>query len=1240
MHVLRALGLAALIALLTWGGIEVNGGVRASALVESLKSASTVDVSPVIKQLSGYRRWANPRLVRLLGESEKSSRDHLHASLALLPVADGQVEYLFQRLQDATADEVPVLRDALKIHQSTLTPKLWTVLDSAKPGDISLLPAASALASYAPDDARWEAVGGKVAEALVSVNSLLLRPWFEALRPVRGKLTAPLATIFRDKNRSESDREQVTDILTDYASDDPDRIADLLMVSDSKAYLSLFLVAEKSAEQVLPVFQAELAKKATYSWNDPPLNPSWMKPDAALVSRIESAEGLLSERFAFCQTMAMDEFLTTAEALRKSGYRPVRFRPHADGQQVRVAAVWTRDGRNWRMGSGLSPEQVRQDDEKNRSAKFLPVDVAGYVETPAEGKSADRYAALWVQKVGDDDARLYVGATADEEGKVHERLKDEKLTTPRTLHGLRGSDGRKSYSGVWGVPPSTGITGQVDRDQFEGNFEQNQARLSDQTLVDVAVSAAGAPQTVRERARKAIDDADETLKAKPDDPDARLSRARANLRLGANQKALDDLNTVIGKDKENVDALRYRAIALARLGKRDDALADLAKFQKKEAPEERSKLSLATVVAAELGEGADKAIESLDAALQKQPQEAELRYDAAGALALASKAISRTDKEKGRKLADRALGLLREALNNHEADFSRMDDDPNLDPVRDDPSFAEVMKAGHPDRRYAAVWTSDPSFEATPIYGLDPEAHLAMGRELIAQGYRPVSCSVSRTTPEGTPLTASLWQRPVVKEEVKDQLAGRQAKAAVALVRLGKADEIWPLLKHSADPRLRSFILNWLAPFGADPRTLVAELDRIDANNVGRGSPDPAQSTDRRSPASGVATDSGRPSVPGRAGSGDPRPTNAMDAVLFHPETSTRRALILALGTYGTDRLSPGERKPLIGKLLDLYRNDPDAGVHGAAEWTLRKWENEEKENEEKLKGIDAELSKLKDHGERRWFVSSLGLTFTVIDGPVELLMGSPATEPDRESDETPHQVVIPRRFAIAAKEISVEQYQRFMKDSSTAQEHQISPSRYSPDPKGPMNNPSWYDAAAFCNWLSAQEGLPADQWCYLRTKNGIYAAGMTIPADVLRRKGYRLPTEAEWEYACRSGTITSRYHGLSVELLARYAWYQANSRERAWSCGSLLPNELGLFDTLGSVYEWVQDEYQAYKPGRAQAIYDIIRNVSHINESDRLLRGGAFLYPAVVVRSAVRYRGTPSYRDAYSGFRLARTYP
>ena len=302
-----------------------------------------------------------------------------------------------------------------------------------------------------------------------------------------------------------------------------------------------------------------------------------------------------------------------------------------------------------------------------------------------------------------------------------------------------------------------------------------------------------------------------------------------------------------------------------------------------------------------------------------------------------------------------------------------------------------------------------------------------------------------------------------------------------------------------------------------------------------------------------------------------------MDAILFHPVTSQRRALILALGTYGTDGLSPGEREPLIGKLLDLYRNDPDSGIHGAAEWTLRQWKQQEK-----LKELDAQLMKLKDRGNRRWFVNSQGQTFAVIEGPVEFRMGSPPTEPNRNvTMETPRRLVIPRRFAIAAKEVTLEQWQRFERTNTQLGLPPSFVKQWSPDPDGPMIGFTWYIAASYCNWLSEQEGLPKDQWCYLPNEAGAYAEGMTIPADVLQRTGYRLPTEAEWEFACRSGTVTSRYFGLSIELLGKYAWYQSNSKEHAWSCGSLLPNELGLFDMLGNMFEWCQDSVNASKQAR-----------------------------------------------------------
>jgi formylglycine-generating enzyme required for sulfatase activity len=225
-------------------------------------------------------------------------------------------------------------------------------------------------------------------------------------------------------------------------------------------------------------------------------------------------------------------------------------------------------------------------------------------------------------------------------------------------------------------------------------------------------------------------------------------------------------------------------------------------------------------------------------------------------------------------------------------------------------------------------------------------------------------------------------------------------------------------------------------------------------------------------------------------------------------------------------------------------------------------------------------------------------------------------------------------------KEVTVEQWQRFER---TNPQHGLPPSyvkKYSPDPDGPMIGFTWYIAAHYCNWLSEQEGLPKDQWCYLPDEAGAYTEGMTIPSDVLQRSGYRLPTEAEWEYACRSGTVTSYYFGLSSDLLEKYAWYLANSKEHAWSCGSLLPNEQGLFDMLGNEIEWVQDGTHRLMRARRGLFNDNISAYEYIKERiPRLSRGGPFSFHPTDVRSAFRFWIAPAYRNPNFGFRPSRTY-
>jgi formylglycine-generating enzyme required for sulfatase activity len=337
-----------------------------------------------------------------------------------------------------------------------------------------------------------------------------------------------------------------------------------------------------------------------------------------------------------------------------------------------------------------------------------------------------------------------------------------------------------------------------------------------------------------------------------------------------------------------------------------------------------------------------------------------------------------------------------------------------------------------------------------------------------------------------------------------------------------------------------------------------------------------------------------------------------------------------------------------IEELLEAQSSCLDAGVHGALEWTCRQWHRQENGKTSKPEGSKTNpqsglgRSRFPAGGPRpRWFANNQGQTFTTIGGPVKFLAGSPSDDPARHPDEIRRSRTVPRSFSLAMKEVTREEYRAFLLSRSGRSELDADLARYSPDPRGPMVMVSWYDAVAYCNWLSQRESIPEDQWCYLPVSGTEYREGMTIPPEALSRTGYRLPTEDEWEYACRAGALTSRYFGDSMEFLPNYARFRGNAGGHAWRCGESLPNDLGLFDMLGNAREWCHD---AYDPKPTDSTVDARSEQSRADTvsdtNPRVIRGGSFDDLSTDLRCAKRWYSLPASRYRLNGFRVARTIP
>ena len=227
--------------------------------------------------------------------------------------------------------------------------------------------------------------------------------------------------------------------------------------------------------------------------------------------------------------------------------------------------------------------------------------------------------------------------------------------------------------------------------------------------------------------------------------------------------------------------------------------------------------------------------------------------------------------------------------------------------------------------------------------------------------------------------------------------------------------------------------------------------------------------------------------------------------------------------------------------------------------------------------------------------VNTIGMEFVRIKAGT-FQMEAPAWRGGRSGDRSLHMVHISQPFYLGKYEVTQEQWRAVLGDN---------PSHFTDcGDTCPVENVSWDDAQAFIEALNLREGGQA----------------------------YRLPTEAEWEYATRAGTRTTYSFGNRQSRLGLYGWYEDNAENTTHPVGSKRPNEWGLYDLHGNVWEWVADWYDDYPTSR------VTDPRGPSSGTHRVIRGGGWRHEARDCRSASRGIGLPAFRSGYVGLRLART--
>lgn len=1161
-------------------------------LITRLVEADTSDVVDVLEDIEPHRAWVVPKLLTAeqdstQTEAQSNHRKSLHVGLAMIASKPDRLESLLPELEGVEDRNLLEIALYLKRIRSIDDESLFQKLKAFALEQRTLaLPLAAILAQRNPDHASWPSMADNLCQMLVSKRSTQIAYWPEMLQPIRNVLLPPLVTMGEKANQEGVSVENHFALVSSLASDDPARLGSVLLwapLEQIRQVLESNIPREKLA--------IELREKLTSLVR----TPSSSNPAASTTirDRLSDVQGGAATNSAWAYSVPLSQIQERIDGMRTEGFYPTSVRPFVkDGEQL-AAIAWAREETEIKFLSGLTANELEEQLKLQQEAGATMLDFAEY------------------QLLNTND-RSVPSPPESQDSQANGTETNDAMPSKKEPTFL--------WLGLWQLNPSSQNRVQQVLTLNQNALEQNKSSAVFKELgyapVRYAVRVSQDGDTLRSVLwGKVLNESGETsswtrMEAANGDlyPGYAISDVRCEATIRDNDRAetwveyhnwnrSDDTNKKLNpRDSINI-AVRASAagrpdIALEILSKHTDA--DYAKVS-----EQILRGAQRQYVRAYIRQGETAKLRGLleDSILPGKFEQAEKNY-------LAFRlAVLESDQDKAATLFQQIAAS---------ADETALTEDYYLRAlaVAAQSPFGLLVNNRQPldvliDRALAAPNQSKLKDLNTTLLEVDfdglkqqPQWLHFLEKQKLANRFTCAACN---------------------RDDVQTSIifnAGSldHTNQATALDREGYI----PRCVHvCVDPNGNLLVSSvWERPKQQDSD--IAKQDRRKANLV-------------LALAKLKELDMLREGLSEKWGKGVQAILITESAKLLPAEPfvemlresnspELQSILVSLLGGYPPSQFSEDGFRYLKLRLQDWAESAPKAGLKNASDWCLRQWELP-RENS---------ITALKIQPDRNWFVTNLGHTMIILDPPEQVLLGS---------DTWRRWIKIDRRFAMSETEVAGKQYADFLKDPRVQrwlnQDRTERASRLVA-PEMPQSGVSWEHAIRYCQWLNELEGVPESQWCY---KNVWNEDGLPIipEVDYLDRTGYRLPTEAEWQYAHSANASTPWAFGSDPTVSQYYEWTSINSNLQQQPVAQLRPNAWGFFDLGGNLSEWCDDFYDP--PWRSPEHYFIVDNGNMDSEEGTYCSLRDARFSASPQASSVPSRKRlSSYLLGSTGFRLART--